>query len=134
MYDASSTIPPVHLFILYSIPIVKCTTLHPSCRLFIYYPIVKCRTLHPCPLHAPCPLFICYPNSHPHLSNVRRFIQHPLCSSTIPISKFTRLHSPSPSSTIPIVKRTTPHPPSRLFIYYPIVKYTTLLTPSRLFI
>ena len=125
MYDTSSTIPPLHLLSQQSnvrlfvhhpscsstIPIVKCTTLRPPCPLFIYYLNSQMYDNS-----STIPLFIYYPNSQMydtsstippvHLlsqqSNIRHFIHHPPCSSTIPI-----------------VKCTTPHPPSRLFIYYP---------------
>ena len=134
MYDASSTMPPLNIskqsnvrhFIHHppsssTIPIVKCTTIHPPSPCSSTIPIVKCTTLHP-----PCRLFNYYLNSQMydtsstippvHLlsqqSNVRHFIHHPPCSSTIPIGKCT-LHPIRPSSSlIPIVKCTTLHPPS----------------------
>ena len=105
MYDSSSTSPPllpsnssnVRLFIhhppsSFTIPIVKCTTLHPPSPSSSITPIVKCTSLHP-----PSP-----------------------CSSTIPIVICTTLHPPCRLFIYyPIVKCTTLHPPSPLFTSYP---------------
>ena len=159
MYDTSSTIPPVHQLTQQSnvrrfihhapssstIPIVKCTTLHPQSPCSSIS-IVKCTTLHPpSPLFiyyptsqmydtsSTIPLFIYYPNSQmydtsstiplvhlSHQSNVRHLIHHTplhLLSQQSDVRHF--IHHPPCSSTIPIVKCTTLHPPSPLFIYYP---------------
>ena len=139
MYEASSTIPPC----LTTISIVKCTTLHPPSPLFIYY---SNRQMYD--ILSAIPLFIYYPNSQmydtsstiPRLhllsqwSNVRHFIHHLPCSSTIPIVKCTTLHPPSPcSSNIRIVKCRTLHPPYPSSSTIPIVKCTRLHPPSPLF-
>ena len=141
MYDASSTIPPVHLsqwwnvrrFIHHApssstIPIVKCMTLHPPSPCSSTIPIVKCTTFYPpspcsstipivkcTTLHPPSPPFIYYPNSQMYDT-----------SSTIPpvhlLPQWSNvrhfIHHPPSSSLIPIVKCRTLHPPSPLFIYY----------------
>ena len=99
--------PPVHLLSQQSN--VRHLIHHPASSSTI--PIVKCTTLHP-----QSPLFIYCLNSQ--MYDTSSTIPPP-CSSTIPIVKCTTLDPPSPcSSTIPIVKCTTPHPPSRLFICY----------------
>ena len=195
MYDTSSTIPPLHLLSQQSnvrlfihhppcsstIPVVKCTTLHPPCRLFIYYLNIQMydtsSTIPPVHLlfqqsnvrhfiHHP-PLFIYYPNSQMYdtsstiplfiylnSQNVRHFIHHPPCSSTIPIVKCTTPDPPSPlfiyypnsqmydtSSTIPPLHLLSQQSNIRLFVHHPscsstipIVKCTTLHPPYPLFI
>ena len=177
MYDTSSSIPPVHLlsqqsnvrrFINHApssstIPIVKCTTLHPQSPLFIY--CLNSQMYDTSSTIPPVHLLS-------QQSNVRHLIHHPPCSSTIPIVKCTTPHPPSrlfiycpnsqmkdysstippvlqlsqqsnvrrfidhapSSSTISIVNCTTIHPPSSCSSTIPIVKCTTLHRPSPLFI
>ena len=127
-----------------SIPVVNCTTLDPPSPLFIYYPnsqmydtsytitlFIYSRTRQMYDTSSTIlPLYLLS-----QYSNVRHFIHHPPCSSTIPIVKCTTLHPPSPcSSTIPIVKCTTLHPPSPCSSTIPIVNCTTFHPPSPLFI
>ena len=167
--------PPVHLLSQQSN--VRHLIHHPASSSTI--PIVKCTTLHP---QSPCSsisIVKMYDTSSTippvHLlsqqSNVRHLIHHPPCSSTIPIVKCTTPHPPSrlfiyypnsqiydysstippfhqlsqqsnvrrfihhtPSSSISIVKCTTIHPPSPCSSTIPIVKCTTLHPPSPLFI
>ena len=109
MYDASSTIPPVHLLsqqsnvghFIHHNPL-HLLSQYSNVRGFIHHPpaaytipIVKCTTPHP-----PSRLFIYYPNSQMYHT-----------SSTIPLFIY-----------YPNSQCTTLNPPSRLFIFYPNIQ------------